>query len=299
MLDGAPSGALLKTAVTEFARVEHWTLVLNSEEPVPALLLHPLHEPPRGIVLYCHAHGNRFDIGKDEVLKSRPALQSPPYGEVLPAMGYAMLAIDHWCFGERALPVGRTERAMVKRLLWEGKSLWGYRVHDTLVALDWLRLQAGFAKLPVTTLGLSMGSTMAVWAAALDPTIAACIDLCCLAEFGALLANGSFDLHGEYFFVPGLLAEFSAAEISALIAPRPHLSLVGLDDPLTPPVGADSVNGALTEAYRMLGCADAWMQFQSPSAHVETAAMRDLVLQALRRQLAAAAAPFVKTAGAD
>ena len=259
-------------------------LALNSEEPVPALLLHPLHEPPRGIVVYCHAHGSRFDMGKDELLKGRPALQSPPYGEVLPAMGYAVLAIDHWCFGERA---ANTERAMVKRLLWHGKSLWGYRVHDTLVALEWLRAQAGFASLPVTTLGLSMGSTMAIWAAALDPTITACIDLCCLTEFDALLANGSFDLHGEYFFVPGLLAEFSAAEISALIAPRPHLSLVGLDDPLTPPVGVDSVDIALTEAYRALGQDSAWTQFQSQSGHVETAEMRDLVLQALRRQLSA------------
>ena len=244
MLDGAPSGTLLKTEVTEFVRIEHWTLSLNSEEPVPALLLHPLHEPPRGVVLYCHAHGNRFDIGKDELLNGRPALQSPPYGEVLPDMGYSVLAIDHWCFGGRA---AKMERAMVKRLLWQGETLWGYRVHDALIALEWLRLQAGFANLPVTTLGLSMGSTMAVWAAALDPTITACIDLCCLAEFDSLLTSGNFDVHGEYFFVPGLLAEFSAAEISALIAPRRHMSMVGLADPLTPPSGVASVDAAMTE----------------------------------------------------
>ena len=281
MLDGAPSGTLIKTEVSEFARVEQWTLSLNSEEPVPALLLHPLHEPPRGIVLYCHAHGNRFEMGKNELLKGRPALQSPPYGEVLPAMGYAVLAIDHWCFGERA---ASTERATVKRLLWEGKTLWGYRVHDTLVALEWLRLQAGFANLPVTALGLSMGSAMAIWAAALDPIITACIDLCCLAEFDALLANGSFDLHGEYFFVPGLLAEFSAAEISALIAPRRHLSMVGLADPLTPLAGVASVDAEMVETYRALGNANGWTQYRSPVGHVETAEMRNLVLRQLKRE---------------
>ena len=281
MLDGAPSGTLIKTEVTDFARVEQWTLSLNSEEPVPALLLHPLHEPPRGIVLYCHAHGNRFEMGKNELLKGRPALQSPPYGEVLPAMGYAVLAIDHWCFGERA---ANTERATVKRLLWEGKTLWGYRVHDTLVALEWLRLQAGFANLPVTALGLSMGSAMAIWAAALDPIITACIDLCCLAEFDALLANGSFDLHGEYFFVPGLLAEFSAAEISALIAPRRHLSMVGLADQLTPLAGVASVDAELGETYRALGNANGWTQYRSPVGHVETAEMRNLVLRELKRE---------------
>ena len=199
-------------------------------------------------------------------------------------MGYAVLAIDHWCFGERALPGGRTERAMVKRLLWHGESLWGYRVHDTLVALEWLRLQAGFTALPFTTLGLSMGSTMAIWAAALDPIITACIDLCCLAEFVALLTGGNFDLHGEYFFVPGLLAEFSASEISALIAPRRHMSMVGLVDPLTPLAGVASVDAAMTETYRALGNANGWTQYLSPDGHVETAEMRDLVLRELKRK---------------
>ncbi len=280
MLDGPPAGNLLKTEITEFARVEHWTLSLNSEEPVPALLLHPLREPPHGIVLYCHAHGNRFEMGCDELLKGRPAIQSPPYGEVLPAMGYAVLAIDHWCFGERA---AKSERAMVKLLLWEGKTLWGYRVHDTLVALEWLRLQAGFANLPVTTLGLSMGSTMAIWAAALDPSITACVDLCCLAEFAPLLTTGGFDLHGEYFFVPGLLTEFSAAEISALIAPRRHLSMVGIGDPLTPLDGVASIAAAMVDTYRALGATNGWTQYLSPEGHIETAEMRDLVLRELKR----------------
>ncbi len=280
MLDGAPSGTLLKTEVTEFARVEHRTLSLNSEEPVPALLLHPLHEPPRGIVLYCHAHGNRFDMGKDELLKGRPALQSPPYGEVLPAMGYAVLAIDHWCFGERA---ANTERAMVKRLLWQGKTLWGYRVHDALTALEWLRTQSAFANLPTTTLGLSMGSTMAIWAAALDPTIAACIDLCCLSEYDVLVETGSYDLHGEYFFVPGLRNEFTASEICALIAPRRHLSCAGQDDSLTPPEGIATVDTAMQQAYAVLSQEGNWRHSVFPCGHQETPAMRNQVIDFLKK----------------
>jgi len=280
MLSGSPSGTLLKTEITEFARVEHWTLSLNSEEPVPALLLHPLHEPPHGIVLYCHAHGNRFEMGKDELLKGRPAIQPPPYGEVLPAMGHAVLAIDHWCFGERA---ANTERAMVKRLQWEGKTLWGYRVHDTLVALEWLRAQPGLANLPVTALGLSMGSTMAIWAAALDPTITACIDLCCLSEYDALLADGSFDLHGEYFFVPGLLKEFTVAEICALIAPRPHLSAAGQNDPLTPPRGLAQIDSSLRATYISFDQPHQWQQVIDDCGHQETPLMRSQVIEFIEK----------------
>ncbi|MEO8411292.1 MAG: hypothetical protein ABI478_12050 [Propionivibrio sp.] len=275
---GAPSGSLLKTEITLFARVEHWRLRLNDEEPVPALLLHPLQLAPRGVVLYCHAHGHQFACGKDEVLNGRPSLQAPAYGEVLPAMGYAVLAIDHWCFGERSQ---NSERATVKRLLWSGKTLWAYRVHDSLAALEWLRLQAGFASLPVCTLGLSMGSTMAIWVAALDPGVRACVDLCCLAEYDALLADGSFDLHGEYFFVPGLLCEFSAAEINALIAPRAHLSLAGRDDPLTPRAGLARIDTSLRTTYASLGQGQQWQQWIDDCGHQETPAMRAKVTRFL------------------
>ena len=126
-------------------------------------------------------------------------------------------------------------------------------MHDTLAALAWARQQANLARLPVATLGLSMGSTMAVWAAALCSDIAVCIDLCCLAEYDSLLASGGFDRHGEYYFVPGLLSTFSAAEISALIAQRPHLSLAGTLDPLTPPEGMASIDTAMRISYAATG----------------------------------------------
>ena len=273
-----PTGAKIATRETAFAHVENWTLALNGEEPVAALLLRPLGRAPLGLVLYCHAHGNRFEVGKDEVLLGRPALQKPPYGEVLTQLGFAVLAIDHWCFGVRNFGGTKSERVMVKRLLWEGKTLWGYRVHDALASLEWVRMQPDLANLRVTALGLSMGSTMAIWAAALDPTIDACIDLCCLAEYDALIDSGGFEQHGEYFFVPRLRNEFTAAEISALIAPRPHLSLVGRDDPLTPPAGVQSINDGLSKAYASLEKPQHWKQQVFDCGHQETAEMRAAVL---------------------
>lgn len=276
----APHGKLLRHETSAVASIEHWTLALNDEEPVPALLLRPLQQPARGVVLYCHAHGNRFAMGKDELLAGRPALASPPYGELLPALGYAVLAIDHFGFGERSQ---QSERALVKRLLWQGRTLWGYRVHDSLAALDWLLSSAEFATLPVTTLGLSMGSSLAVWCSALDERIAQCIDLCCLSEYDALLANGGFDLHGEYFFVPGLTNEFAAAEISALIAPRRHLSCAGRDDPLTPLAGLAAVNAAMREAYSALSHAENWQQSVFPCGHQESPDMRRQVIDFLKK----------------
>jgi dienelactone hydrolase len=266
--------------------IEHWRLHLNRDQAVPALLLRPRDAAPRGVVLYCHAHGNRFDIGKDELLAGRPALQAPPYGQALTARAWAVLAIDHWGFGERQQP---SERALVKRLLWQGATLCGWRLHDTLAALDWLRAQAGFETLPVVTLGLSMGSTMALWAAALDTRIAGCIDLCCAAEYDALLHSGGFDGHGEYFFIPGLLREFTLAEIAALIAPRPHLSLAGRADPLTPPAGLASLDRQMRAVDVTLGANAHWQQVLADSGHAETPAMRRQVLAWLDRVVASSA----------
>lgn len=274
--DGGVAGECIDRA----AGVERWRLHLNREQPVPALLLRPPGATPRGVVLYCHAHGHRFETGKDELLIGRPALQSPPYGELLAAHGWAALAIDHWGFGERCEP---SERALVKRLLWQGATLWGWRLHDTLAAFDWLRTQPGLEQLPVVVLGLSMGSTMALWAAALQPAIAGCVELCGAAEYQALLDSGGFDGHGEYFFVPGLLREFTLAEIAALIAPRPHLSLAGRVDPLTPPAGLASLDRELRKAYAALGAPNAWQQVVEDGGHAETPTMRAQVLAWLDR----------------
>ena len=274
-------GERLDRSIADTAVIERWRLDLNREQAVPALLLRPRDGIAlRGVVLYCHAHGNRFETGKDELLVGRPALQSPPYGAALTARGWAALAIDHWGFGERREP---SERALVKRLLWQGATLWGWRVHDSLAALEWLRAQPGFERLPVVALGLSMGSTMALWAAALEPTIAGCIELCCAAEYQALLDSGGFDAHGEYFFVPGLVQEFRLAEIAALIAPRPHLSLAGRADPLTPPAGLAALDRDLRQAYAALGAAQAWQQTVEDGGHAETPTMRAQVLDWLDR----------------
>ena len=185
--------------------IEHWRLQLNREQAVPALLLRPRNNAaPRGVVLYCHAHGNRFEAGKEELLVGRPALQAPPYGRGADASA----AGRRWrsTIGVSASASNRANARSSSDCCGRATTLWGWRVHDTLAALDWLRAQPGFETLPVVTLGLSMGSTMALWAAALDERIAGCIELCCAAEYEALLTSGGFDHHGEYFFVPGLAA---------------------------------------------------------------------------------------------
>jgi dienelactone hydrolase len=158
-------------------------------------------------------------------------------------------------------------------------------VYDALRALDYLASRPEVDPARLGTLGLSMGSTLAWWLAALDTRVLACADLCCLTDYQALLDNGGLDLHGLYYYVPSLLKHFTTAGINALIAPRPHLSLAGRFDPLTPPEGLERIDAELHQVYAGYGASEAWQLVTSDSGHFETPAMRIAVLDFLHKWL--------------
>lgn len=279
-----PIGARV-VAVEERAgyTLEVLDLDLNGRERVPAYFVRPRDRPgPVPAILYNHAHGGDYALGKEEFLAGRSALRQPPYAEVLAGLGYAALCVDHWAFGERR---GRSEGEIFRDFLWSGQVMWGMMVYDSLRALDYLLGRPEVDPGRVGTLGMSMGSTMAWWVAALDPRVAVCVDICCLTDFDALVEARGLEGHGLYYYVPGLRTRFSAAEINALIAPRPHLSLAGIYDRLTPPVGLDRIDAALREAYAAAGAPTAWRLSRYPTGHVETAGMRAEAVDFLREWL--------------
>jgi dienelactone hydrolase len=137
----------------------------------------------------------------------------------------------------------------------------------------------------IGTLGMSMGSTMAWWVAALDERVKVCVDICCLTDYQALREARGLSGHGIYYYVPSLLKHFTTSQINALIAPRPHLGLAGNLDPLTPPAGLDRIDRELKEAYARLGKPENWKLLRYDVAHVETREMRDEAIAFLRKHL--------------
>jgi dienelactone hydrolase len=190
-------------------------------------------------------------------------------------MGYAALSIDHWAFGERQ---GRSESEIFKQMLWEGQVLWGMMVYDSLRAVDYLSTREDVDRDRLGSMGMSMGSTMSWWVAALDTRIKVCVDICCLTDYEALIESRGLDFHALYYYVPRLLKDFTTARINALIAPRPHLSLAGNYDPLTPPSGLDRIDLELRAVYEAKGVADAWRLVRYPVGHLETAVRKEVLL---------------------
>lgn len=263
--------------------LERLLLDLNGIEPAPAYFVRPVAATgPVPVILYNHAHGYDYHLGKDELLLGRVQLQPPPYAEVLAGLGYAALCFDAWAFGDRR---GRTEDELFREMLWAGRVMWGMMVHDSLRALDYLETRPDVDSGRMGTLGLSMGSTMAWWIAALDPRVKVCVDICCLTDFDALIARRALTAHGLYYFVPGLLNHFTTAQINALIAPRAHLSVAGIFDPLTPPEGLDRIDAELRAVYAAASAEDAWRLSRYATGHYETAAMRAEIVAFLQRWL--------------
>lgn len=272
---------MIKT--TENYRLEHLLLDLNGTELVPAYLAIPMHAPkPAPVVLYNHAHGGDYALGKDELIQSRKELLPLSYLDELTQRGFAVLCIDHWLFGERS---GRCELDFVKESLWHGRVVWGMMVYDSLKAIDYIQTREELDHTRIGTLGLSMGSTMVWWLAALDDRIKVGVDLCCLTDFETFEQESGLSGHGLYYYVPGLLKHFSTSKICSLAAPRARLSLAGRLDPLTPESGLMKIDKAMKALYKSQHAADRWKLHIENVGHKETPKMRALALDFIERFL--------------
>jgi dienelactone hydrolase len=263
--------------------LETWDLDLNGIEAVPAYLARPQTLSGRApAVLFNHSHGGGYKIGKQEFVDGRSYLQPVPYAKALTDLGYVALAIDHWVFGERS---HTAEPDMFKAMLWQGQVLWGMMVYDSLRALDFFVTRPEVDAQRIATLGISMGSTMAWWLAALDERVKVTVDICCLTDFQTLLDKKALSLHGVYYYVPSLLKHFTTAQINALIAPRAHLGLAGLRDPLTPVEGLDLIERELNRVYAAAGHPERWRLLRYDVGHMETPEGRVAILEFLQKFL--------------
>ncbi|MCM8806293.1 MAG: dienelactone hydrolase family protein [Candidatus Omnitrophica bacterium] len=257
--------------------LEHLVLDLNGIEPVPAYFVKPLKEKKKyPVIVFNHAHGGKYEIGKDELIISHPALSGKSWAEILTSNGFAVLTIDCWNFGDRS---GRDETSLFKELIWKGMVLWGLMVFDVIKAIDYLETRNDIDMKKVGMMGISMGSTMTWWVSALDVRVSACVDICCLTDFEALIETGKLNGHGIYYYVPCLLEHFDTSSINALIAPRPHLSLAGEYDGLTPSKGLDRIDKNLKKVYAEYQAPDNWELKRYPVGHRLT---RQMVFETIK-----------------
>ena len=275
---------LLRTECHQGFSLEYLEFYFNAEEPVRGILLLPdkINGKAPGL-LYCHAHFGTYATGKDELLNGRTVM--PPYAPVYAEKGIVTLAIDSWCFGERFHGNPQEEMDVSKKMLWEGKTLFGMMLWDEMRALDYLLSRKEVDSTRVGVFGLSLGATKAWWLSALDTRITTCMDLCCLTDFDELVKAKHLSGHGIYYYVPSLLKYFTTSTINELIVPRPHVSLNGSQDELTPPKGVEKVRDYLLPLYRKYGSERAIRIELFDCPHEELPEMRKIILDWLDQYL--------------
>ena len=283
---GSPK--VVRTEEHDGYTLERLVLDLNGIEPVPALLLIPkrLSRPAPGL-LFIHWHAGMYDLGKEQLLRGTKV--QPAYAPVLAKMGVVTLAIDSWCFGERQHDTngGRGEEDAFKLMLWRGQVLWGMMMFDEFRALSYLASREEVDSQRLGVSGMSMGSTKSWWLAALDPRVSVTIDICCLTDFESLIRAHWLSGHGIFYYVPSLLKEFDTTGINELIVPRPHLSVNGRKDPLTPPGGVEKIRENLLPLYRQHGREENCRIELFDCAHEETPEMRSMIVDWMQRYLVA------------
>jgi dienelactone hydrolase len=277
---------LIKKEEHDGYTIERLVLDLNGLEPVPAILLVPHNRQPKAPgLLFIHWHAGMYDLGKEQLLKGVQA--QPAYAPVCAEKGLVTLAIDSWCFGERKHEKdgSQGEQDAFKLMLWRGRVLYGMMMFDEYRALDYLASRPEVDSSRLGAFGMSMGATKAWWLAALDPRVSLCMDVCCLTDYEELIRTHGLKEHGIYYYVPSLLKHFQTADINELIVPRPHLSVNGRRDPLTPPAGVEKIRDHLLPLYRKYGNESDLHIELFDCAHVELPEMRKQILDRMDRYL--------------
>ena len=276
-------------------RFEKFTFDNGAGATVAGYVFLPAHAQVRGplpAVLYCHWHGGQYDIGKDEMLQTNavPAAAGP----ALARLGYVVLGIDAYCFGERngQGPGGPAEKGSAGEMtaskfqLWAGRTLWGMILRDDRMALDYLASRPEVDPQRIGVTGISMGATRTWWLMALDERLRAGVAVACMTRYTDLIREGGLKAHGIYYFVPGLLRHFDTEAVMALAAPRPLLFMTGGKDSGSPASGIARLEPPISEAYRLYGADSSFESRLYPDlGHVYTPEMWERTQAWLARHL--------------
>ncbi len=194
----------------------------------PADAAGPPGEMP--LIVALHGHGPGLSVLFD------PSSFAKGIAVELARIGFQVLAIETRSFGGSAFP-GLGHQGYVNRLRLQGREFHGQVLSDNLEILDWARTTLDHQG-PTGVVGCSMGGLSAMFLAAFDGRI----DACLFSGIGGSWRNSFASLgHCGCSIVPGLLERLDSEQIFAAMSCR-HLALeLGQSDYLLGPANAASV----------------------------------------------------------
>jgi len=262
LLGGFPTRGPLNSRTVETTDCGDYTRekIIFDAEPgvsIPAYFLLPKHaKGPIPGVLALHGHG----YGKDEVVdidhsseERRRHIDEVNYAYAVEMVreGYAVLAPDLCCFGERSNS-GDCLKACVNAIML-GKNVIALRVSDTIQCIDYMRTRPEVIPNRIACLGLSGGGLATLYSAIFEPRIKVAV----ISGYFCAFKESIFDQHHCMCnYIPGILKYADLPDLTALIAPTPLLLQNGEEDPIFPIEAVRREFPKVQAAYAAAGAPD-------------------------------------------
>lgn len=233
-------------------------------ETVGWLLMPEKATGPKPAMICLPGHGRGIDeiVGLDEHGRDDELAQSYQHNFALQCVrqGYATLALEMTGFGHRRDAAARKSgpgasscMPAAGAALMLGESMVGWRVWDTIRAIDFLTSLSDVDSSRVGLMGISGGGTVASYAAALDPRVSCTM----LSGSFCTFRDSIFSImHCIDNYVHGILKWFEVADLAALIAPRLLFCESGSQDDIFPEPGVRQAFADAKKAYAAMNAAD-------------------------------------------
>jgi len=288
---------------------------------VPAHVLVPkgLKKPAPAIV-DLHSHGGMFLFGKEKVIdfgRNHPTMTAyhkanydgRPTATALARLGYVVVSIDAFFFGERRLmmdeDLGRgwdrpgysaddvkhlnqkcrgKETTLVKTLALAGLTWPGIVVRDDMRTVDYLVTRPEVDARRIGCLGISMGGYRAAYLAAMDERVKAACVTGFMSSF-APMRKAHVDTHSWVHFLPGLHRHLDFPDVASLAAPRALLVQQCERDRLFPLAGMRESVKRIAAVYGKAGVKGRFEGRFHDEPHRFTLRMQDEAFAFLNRHL--------------
>ena len=251
-------------------KLRYW---VGEEEEVHAYLLVPHGlSAPAPAILAMHQMNN---CGKDEVAGLHGNMDYA-YGHELAERGYAVLAPDYLCMGERVFPGKERFDAAPFYEKYPDWSMVGKDIEDSMSAIDVLCTFDFVDPNKIGAIGHSHGGSNAIFAMALDERIVVGVSNCGMSVISEEEKCLEWSTEDGYIYFPklrkNLLAgdelPFDINEVAALIAPRPWLNISAYyDKTLGNQEFLAEVGVQLNQVYKLYGKQNHFAYFMHGNDH--------------------------------
>jgi len=237
-------------------------VVYTSEEyaDVPAHVLIPKGRQlpvPAMVCLQGHSPGMHISIGVARDDRERESIAGDrDFALQAVSNGFAALAIEQRCFGERAETLQQQRSTdgcfdAVMHSLILGRTMIGERVWDVMRGIDLLEGEEAVDSHRIGCMGNSGGGTITFYAACVDQRIKLAVPSCSFCTFADSIMR---IYHCSDNYIPGILTVAETGELAGLIAPRKLLVVAGREDDIFPIAGVEKAFSQAREIFEAAGC---------------------------------------------